>query len=310
MHAVAQNEYIQQASPGSFEVVFKTTDEVRLSGIQYLAKGRLKGNIVVAGATGVPQGFYRRFALYACERGFNVLTFDYRGIGKSKSGSLKKLDMSFLDWGRYDVAAAVDYMHDDRVPLFLVGHSYGGQSLGLLPNHHLLTAAYSFGSGAGWSGWMSKQEAAKVTLLWHVILPVIVKWNGYMAWSKLGMGEDLPKGVYEDWKRWCRNPAYFFDDEHFQYLKDVYARIAIPYVAATSTDDEWAPPRSRDSFCQHYVNCDLILKNIAHQKGRTIGHMGYFRESCSDLWDDLLHWFRDVTEQSANKHHTDKQQLN
>ncbi|WNQ02454.1 hypothetical protein ROJ25_06300, partial [Pseudomonas aeruginosa] len=25
-----------------------------------------------------------------------------------------------------------------------------------------------------------------------------------MAWSLLGMGDDLPLGVYRDWKRWCR----------------------------------------------------------------------------------------------------------
>jgi len=30
-------------------------------------------------ATGVPQAYYAKFAAYLAERGFKVLTFDYRG---------------------------------------------------------------------------------------------------------------------------------------------------------------------------------------------------------------------------------------
>ena len=37
--------------------------------------------LVVAGATGVPQGFYANFAAYANSRGYDVVTFDYRGVG-------------------------------------------------------------------------------------------------------------------------------------------------------------------------------------------------------------------------------------
>jgi len=45
--------------------------------------------LVIAGATGVPQGFYRRFAEYAAQRGYSTLTLDYRGIGQSKPASLR-----------------------------------------------------------------------------------------------------------------------------------------------------------------------------------------------------------------------------
>ncbi|ARU56516.1 hydrolase [Oleiphilus messinensis] len=293
---VVSQSVVNEANQGSVsEVSFHTVDGYPLSGTRYSAIGTTLGNIVVAGATGVPQGFYRRFANYAVELGFNVLTFDYRGIGQSKRGSLRDLQMSFLDWGRFDAAAAVDAMHEKGVPLYRVGHSYGGQALGLLPNHHLLTAAYSFGSGAGWAGWMSKSEAIKVKLLWNMVLPALVKWKGYMAWSTLGMGEDLPLGVYQEWKRWCQNPRYFFDDENFKHLKSTYAEVAIPYVAATSTDDLWAPPKSRDAFCEHYVGCDLTLKTLEPLHNQPIGHIGYFRESNHYLWDEMLMWFDNVS---------------
>jgi predicted alpha/beta hydrolase len=282
-------------------VVLTTPDGYTLHGIKYLAYGCSLGNIVVSSASAVTQQFYRRFALYANKRGFNVLTFDYRGIGQSKSGHIKDMDVSYLDWGRYDLAAAIDYMYEENEPLFLVGHSYGGQALGLLPNHNLITAAYSFGSGAGWSGWMKKSESLKVNFLWKVVLPILVKWKGYMAWSKLGMGDDLPLGIYKDWKRWCQYPNYFFDDPDYQHIKEKYAEVSIPYIAATATDDEWAPPKSRDAFCKHYINCDLKLLNITPGPYKSIGHMGYFREESSEHWGEMLHWFSEINIQHQTK---------
>ena len=117
------------------------------------ANGKVRAHLLMAGATGVPQGFYRRFAEYASQRGFSVLTLDYRGVGQSRPASLRGFRMSHLDWGRLDLAAAVDALHSERVPLYLVGHSFGGHALGLLPNHRRISACYSFGSGAGWAGW-------------------------------------------------------------------------------------------------------------------------------------------------------------
>jgi predicted alpha/beta hydrolase len=32
--------------------------------------------------------------------------------------------------------------------------------------------------------------------MWRVIGPLMTRYKGYLAWSKLGMGEDLPLGVY------------------------------------------------------------------------------------------------------------------
>ena len=60
---------------------------------------------------------------------------DHRGIGRSRPATLKGVEARFFDWARLDLAAAVDAMTDERVPLFYVGHSFGGHALGLPPNH-------------------------------------------------------------------------------------------------------------------------------------------------------------------------------
>ncbi|MDP2251512.1 MAG: alpha/beta fold hydrolase, partial [Hydrogenophaga sp.] len=170
-----------------------------------------RGHLVVGGATAVPQGFYKRFAEHAARRGFDVLTLDYRGIGQSAPSTLKGFRMDYLDWGRLDLAAAVEAMRQEGMPLYLVGHSYGGHALGLLPDPGAVDGAYTFATGAGWHGWMPPVERLRVLFMWRVLGPVWTRMAGYLPWSRLGMGEDLPIDVYRQWRQWCRFPRYFFD---------------------------------------------------------------------------------------------------
>jgi predicted alpha/beta hydrolase len=159
----------------------------------------------------------------------------------------------------------------------------------------MLKAAYLCGVGAGWAGWMPTAERIKVWCLWHLIGPVATTVLGYQPMSKFGLGEDIPLGVYRDWKRWCSFPRYFFDDPSPD-AKDIAAkfeRVRLPMAASVSTDDLWAPPASRDAFFSGYANAPVeridlrpAQLGVAH-----IGHMGYFRKEVgASLWPQIIAW--------------------
>ena len=249
--------------------------------------------IVMASAIGVPRGFYRRFAEFAQARGVNVVTTDYRGIGDSKPATLKGFDMQHADWSTLDLAAAVDYAAL-RGKVWLVGHSLGGHAIGQLPDANVLQAAYVCGGGAGWHGWMPRPERYRVWAMWNVLGPIGTRIYGYQPMSKLGAGEDLPMGVYRDWKRWCKLPHYFFDDPEAKSITDKFAEVRIPIGAAVSIDDLWAPPASRDAFFKGYRNAavdpiDLLPTSLGV---RQVGHMGYFRPQAGQvLWPQIFQWF-------------------
>lgn len=276
------------------QLTLKAADGYPLSAVIYPAAGQARGHLVVAGATGVPQGFYRQFAQYAAEQGYTTLTLDYRGIGASRPASLRGFDMRYMDWAELDLAAAVDHMATGGLPLFMVGHSFGGHAFGALPNHHRVARFFTCGTGAGWHGWMPRTEQWRVRLMWHVLSPLITRWKGYLAWSHLGMGEDLPLGVYRDWKRWCGFPRYFFDDPaSAAHMAAQFSRVTTPIVAANALDDRWALPASRDAFMAGYRNSPVRSLDLdGHRLGLGhIGHMGYFRRHARPLWDDMLAWF-------------------
>jgi predicted alpha/beta hydrolase len=250
--------------------------------------------IVIGNATAVPRGFYKRFCEYAASLGLHAVVVDYRGVGDSKLGSLRGFEMNYADWSTLDLAAAVAYA-SERGECYLVGHSLGGHAIGQLPDPGLLRAAYVCGGGAGWAGWMPWAERIKVGLLWNVIGPVITRWYGYQPMSKLGLGEDIPMGVYRDWKRWCSFPRYFFDDPapDAKAIAAKFERVRLPIAAAASTDDLWAPPKSRDAFFSGYVHApvDRIDLNPLQLGVSKIGHMGYFRrEMSATLWPQIMAW--------------------
>lgn len=275
-------------------------DGYRLGGMRYPAAGSVRGRLIVAGATAVSQRFYRRFAEFAAARGFETLTFDYRGIGQSRPASLKDFRMDLLDWARLDLASAVEAMADTAIPLYVLGHSYGGHAFGLLPNHSKVAGFYVFGTGAGWHGYMPLAERLRVQAMWKLILPVLTWWKGYCPWKMLGLGEDLPADAYRQWRHWCRFPRYFFDDPAMPGIEQSYAEVRTPIVAANALDDKWARPESRDAFVQEYRNAPLRREDVDPKRlGSSVGHMGYFRPSAQPLWESVLEWFSSLPGSAA-----------
>lgn len=268
-------------------------DGYPLAARRYRSPQAARAHLVVGGATGVPQAFYKRFAEHAARRGFDVLTLDYRGIGDSAPATLKGFRMDYLDWGRLDLAAGVQAMRQEGQPLYLVGHSYGGHALGLLPRHDWVDGAYTFATGAGWHGWMPPLERLRVLFMWRVLGPVWTRMAGYLPWSRLGMGEDLPLDVYRQWRHWCRFPRYFFDDPGMQATTRRFDDVRFPIVAVNALDDAWAPPASRDAFMSGYRNAAVRFITVDSRRAGLgpIGHMGYFRPKALPLWNEALDWF-------------------
>ena len=262
-------------------------DGYRLSATLY---GERSGKaVLVLPATGVPQGYYAKFAAWLAQQGFRVLTFDDRGIGKSLQGVVRAVRARMRDWALLDAAAAMAGL-EPFSKIFLVGHSFGGQALGLLPAQERIAAALVVGSQSGyWRNWPPLGRA----WMWpvtHFLLPGLATLHGYFPGSRFGFGEDLPKGVAIEWASWCRHPTYLVGALR---AEDAYARFAAPLRAYAFSDDPFGPlpavkkllelyPASR-SEVRHLTPADLGVARI--------GHFGFFREPFRDtLWREAREW--------------------
>jgi len=270
------------------EITLTAADGYRLGATLFDAPAA-KNAVLLMPATGVPQTYYAKFAVYLAERGFKVLTFDYRGIGKSLSTSIKRHPARMRDWALLDAPAALEFL-SSYSKLMVIGHSFGGQLLGLLPGPQRIAAALIVGSQSGyWRHWPPLGRA----WMWpatHVVLPTIPRLLGYLPSSRLGFGEDLPAGVAIEWASWCRNPTYLVGALG---AEDSYARFAAPIRAYALSDDAFAPVAAVQALLDLYPASKSEIRRVHPRDvgaGR-IGHFGFFREGFRDtLWREAAQW--------------------
>ena len=276
------------------DISFPARDGYVLAGtMRRPATGEVKAVVVIGSATAVPRQFYGKFASYLSENGFTVLTFDYRGIGGSRPKSLRGFPAKMRDWASLDLAAAIDFAANEarNRPLLLVGHSFGGQALGLVPNNQKISRALLIAAQIGYWRLFPTPENYRVYVRLRFIGPALARLFGYLpGW--LGVGEDLPKGVFLEWAGWCMEPRYLFDDATLT-ARENFPRYIGALRAVGLADDKWAPPKAIELLLAGYTGAKPEHLTIAPgDVGATkIGHFGFFRaEHGETLWQQAAAW--------------------
>ncbi|MGE0873694.1 MAG: alpha/beta fold hydrolase [Burkholderiales bacterium] len=276
-------------------VGFPALDGYRLAGILFRPETPIGRAVLINSATGVRQEFYAKFAAFLLERGFTVLTYDYRGIGQSLRGPLQALrDARMRDWGRLDAGGALEFLEHvaPGEALVAVGHSFGGQAFGLMPGSERISAALAVGSQSGyWKHWPLLHRHA-FWMMVRVLIPATTSLAGYCPSTLLGLGENLPAGVGLEWARWCRHPGY-----HLGVLGDEVRPGFAAFrgrLRACWIDDDWFAPRAAvQAFLGFYPNARAELAPVRRRETGigAIGHFGFFREkSRGTLWADAADW--------------------
>lgn len=247
----------------------------------------------INGATGVPRGYYKAFAEFMASRGFSVLTYDYRGIGGSKVRPDGAPRPTMERWGTQDAAAASRWLmtRQPNQRLCVVGHSLGGQVLGLSPfarNHAaILLVASQHGY---WRHWPQHRQL-RLRFIWYLAAPLLLMLTRKLPGWLIG-GEDLPFGVGRDWARWCRSPHYVCDSRGAP-LRPHNSEIQTKIRAYSFSDDPIAPKAAVDALMAYYPNAERERHHInpAEWGTPTIGHFGFFRRTMpQSVWSEAADW--------------------
>jgi predicted alpha/beta hydrolase len=270
-------------------VRFPAADGVSLGGALFVPETEPKAIAVVAPAMAVLQRMYRAFAGHLADHGIATLTFDYRGMGESAPRSLRGYRATATEWGTQDMTGAIDFARQrfgDKAT-FLVGHSIGGQLLGMCPRAPSLRAAVLVAaSSCYWKMWTGAHRAA-MWLNWHA-MPVVSRAVGFLPMRAAGQGENLPLGVALDWATWGRHPRSVASSALAHH-----AQLKIPLRAYIIDDDNYAPRRSVEELLTFYEAAPKEVKVVTPTDfgTRRIGHFGIFRrEFRAQFYDDVLGW--------------------
>ena len=213
--------------------------------------------------------------------------------GYNRPKSLVGFKASMTDWAALDVTAAVDWMREryHTLPFTYIGHSFGGQALGLLPNNAEVSRALLIASQAATWKLMASPERYRIYAIMNFVGLPLTRALGYTpGWAGLGM--DLPKGVFEQWTKWVMQPRYLFDDEKLDALKN-FQNFNGALRALCMTDDTWATRPAVELLCAGFtsVKPDIVSITPADAGVGRIGHFGFFKPRHRDtLWRGAAEW--------------------
>ena len=269
-----------------------------LAATVYRPKNKVKKAVMIAPATGIKRQFYHNFATHLAENGFGVLTFDNEGIGESLSSALAKCDASLISWGRHDMPAVLDALQDEfsDATYHLIGHSAGGQLIGLMPNYGALASVFNVACSSGRIKNMSMPYKLKAIGFMDAFIPLANLTLGYTPSDKIGMGEPLPRGVSRQWREWCNGAGYIKTAFGKSIQTHFYNDITMPSLWLGFSDDDIANSKNMDDMIRVFTKMP-VEKHFLDPKDfglNSIGHMRYFSSRTNakapQLWQMVVDW--------------------
>jgi predicted alpha/beta hydrolase len=184
------------------------------------------------------------------------------------------------------------------VPIALVGHSVGGQLVGLAAGSERLAAMLFVASQSGYWRLWPWPARWRMVLTWHVAIPAVTRTLGYLPLSRLGGGADVPAGVALEWARWGSHPRYVLSWADTR--PDArYATLACPLRSLAIADDRFYAPRTPvEALVGMYPRTRSEIVTVTPDQAgvASIGHFGYFRSvHRPTLWPQALAWLGSAT---------------
>ncbi len=286
------------ADDSSTEVIFPCTDGSVIHGHAWTRDDSPHLAVVIINpATGVLARYYHHLARFLVREGYDVVTYDYRGIGRSRPTTLRGSGIRWRDWGELDFDAVVRWARTSRPssPLYVIGHSIGGFLPGMAPSAVSIDRMLTVGAQYAYFRDYASAHRRRQFLKWHIVMPVLTRVFGYFPGRKLGWLEDLPAGVANEWS-WRKadmEASYPVADRAGMLAR--FAAVRAPITAVATRDDDFATIEAMRRTTRYYRSSERTIAILDPSSlGYTeIGHFGLFHSRHqNDFWQGLLHWLR------------------
>ena len=153
-----------------------------------------------------------------------------------------------------------------------------------------------------WKNFGGLRMRLKLFIFWFITIPFFTRIAGYFPASKLGLFEDLPADVAEQWARWAKTENYAFDE--LPEMEQKFSALKLPSLMISFSDDKLAPRVAvldlmnryqRMKWHHWHLNPDDVMQ-------KNIGHFGFFSKKMqSTLWKETLEWINNPRKMNESK---------
>lgn len=247
--------------------------------------------LLINSATGVKQQIYFSFAQYFAEKGFTVMTYDYRGIGLSKPEKMRGFEASMRTWGTTDYKAVTHYIKINfpNHQKFCLGHSVGALLLGMNQDSEMFEEFIFVGTQNAFVGNLKFKTKIEAYMGFGIIQPLTTTLLGYFPANWFGLGESLPSGSAFDWRTLILNKKS--TNKLLENIDDFSRNLTQNVLVLRAEDDIWLTEKGVKSLLENtYPNLKPTYRLVktSESEKRIIGHINFFRSYNKKLWNIIL----------------------
>ena len=272
-------------------IVILTEDQYPLAAHIFEPEYSNKKILLINSATGVKQQIYFSFAKHFADKGFTVITYDYRGVGLSKPPKMKGFLASMRSWGTLDYKSLTQYIQKNYpdYKTYCLGHSVGALILGMNKDSECFDKFVFVGTQNAYVGNLALRTKLEAYIGFGIAQPLSTKVLGYFPANWFGLGESLPSGCAFDWRSLILNKKsinlLLQKSQNFSHL--LHQRVFV----LRAEDDNWVTEKGVLSLLNDtYPNLQptyRLVKTSESDKNE-IGHVNFFRSYNKNLWDIIL----------------------
>lgn len=269
-------------------------DGVTLAGALTLpADGSPRVAVALHPATGVPMAYYAAFARwFADAHQAAILTYDYSDFGASAVGPVRASTATMATWAVRDQSAALDHLVEiyPDLPVWVIGHSLGGMYNPFHRQAARISRLFAVASGPAYWRKHPLGYMPAVIAFWFLLGPAATRLLGYLPGKALGLGADLPAGVYWQWRRWCLSPDFNRADwGGLLPMPDLHAIRGGVHLISLA-DDVMIPPERVEKLAAFYPAATVDHRTLdpkAFGLG-PIGHIALFSRRMAEVWPGVF----------------------
>jgi predicted alpha/beta hydrolase len=244
--------------------------------------------MVIAPTACMAQDHYAFFASFLQEQGYTVITFDYRGMGRSAPVDLKGYRASMHQWAVQDIDAVILFAKKDfpNQEIIFTGHGIGGEIIGLTQASQYLSRLILVNSALSCKKLWPLKYRIRASVM-NMVIRSLNKGFGYFPGKRVGYQENIPGGVIHEWINWCSNRNGLFDT----FPDNNYRKFQVPLLVYSFSDDWHCPPKAVQELLNHFDNTVTTWEHLHPRDAglKKIGHGGFFSAQAKEvLWRKFL----------------------
>jgi predicted alpha/beta hydrolase len=173
--------------------------------------------------------------------------------------------------------------------LRVIAHSLGGQWLAFHEEVGRIDRVTAVASGPGY--WLDHPwpMLLRATVFWWMLGPLAARLAGYMPGRALGLGFDIPAGVYWEWRRLCLSPGYHRSEWGRIYPQPRLEEARFELTIIPIAGDMLIAPHMVRKLPAYYPHAQIAerLLEPAQLGLRAIGHGGAFMARNKACWPNI-----------------------